>query len=59
MTKIEILDLLRVIAEQGLSHQCAMEGYVDRYGCEDCKAATEDKLKELIRQMEAENGGQA
>jgi hypothetical protein len=58
-TKVEILDLLRVIAEQGLYHICSQEGYTDRQGCDECKANNEAKLAALIGRMEAENGGQA
>jgi len=55
----EILDLLRVISEQGLYHTCAMEGYVSHQGCQECDANVEAKLAELIVRMEAQGGDQA
>lgn len=56
-TQAEILDLLRVLAEQGLYHTCAMEGYVSHQGCAECDANNEAKLADLIRQMEDLRGG--
>lgn len=40
----ELKKLLVTIKEQGLYHQCAMEGYIEKYGCEDCKTNTEAKI---------------
>jgi hypothetical protein len=55
----EALNVLRLVKEQGLSHACAMEGHVSRYGCDDCTANTEDKVNEAIKLLEDELGGSA
>lgn len=57
--RAEIMNLLRVISEQGLYHTCAMEGYVSHQGCQECDANMEAKLADLVARMEAESGGQA
>lgn len=44
----EAAKLLAKIDEQGLFHSCAMEGYIEKHGCGECKAATEQEILTLI-----------
>lgn len=40
--------LLGVVIDQGLAHECAGEGHIAKYGCEDCKADNEAKIKAFV-----------
>lgn len=40
--------LLAEVKEQGLSHQCALEGHIDKYGCVDCTKNLEQKIETFL-----------
>ena len=53
----KVLEVLRAVKEQGLSHQCAMEGYVTAHGgCEDCNANNEAEVEAAIELLEKARG---
>lgn len=41
--------LLERIREQGLAHQCAMEGFINTYGCDDCQTNLEAEIDEALK----------
>jgi hypothetical protein len=40
--------LLERVKEQGLNHQCAAEGHIEKYGCDECKANTEAEIDRVL-----------
>lgn len=52
-----IIELLEKVKEQGLSHQCAMEGFIDKYGCSDCEAGVEKEIDKMIEDLKTAEVG--
>lgn len=46
-----VFTLLKKVQDEGLSHECAMEGYIEKYGCEDCKANVEAEVDAMIGEI--------
>lgn len=47
----EIAKVAKEYVEVG-EHQCAMEGYIEKYGCDTCQSGADKRLGELLKELE-------
>jgi len=46
----KLRNLLARVWEQGVSHQCLMEGWYPPIGCDGCKKKTEDEIAKVLKE---------